>query len=140
MNRSSRHTISSGRLHRSSRSRHHDNRATRLPVAIESLESRQLLSAVTLDSTFGSGGSVLHDLGADSASAYGVHALAGGKFLVAGAIVNFGDSDFLLARFNADGSLDSSFGHGGMVTLDFGSTTDAAYSMAVQSDGRIILA
>ncbi len=51
-----------------------------------------------------------------------------------------------LARFNSDGTLDTSFGAGGVVVSPFGSdnglpqSSDAAYAMTVQADGKIIVA
>ena len=48
--------------------------------------------------------------------------------------------DFLVARFSADGSLDHSFGTGGRLTLDFGQGYDGCADIALQADGRIVLA
>ena len=48
-------------------------------------------------------------------------------------------SDFALARYNADGSLDTSFGIGGIVTTDFGGA-DAAVALAVQADRKLVAA
>jgi uncharacterized delta-60 repeat protein len=48
--------------------------------------------------------------------------------------------DFALARYTPDGSLDRSFGTGGEVTTDFGSTGDGAGSVAFDSEGRIVAA
>ena len=45
---------------------------------------------------------------------------AGGKIVVAGHTDVGGDLDFVLARFNEDGSLDDSFGEEGIATLDLG--------------------
>jgi len=51
-------------------------------------------------------------------------------------------SDFLVARFNADGSLDTTFGNAGLMTIDFdhGAGTDQADGIALQSDGSIVVA
>jgi uncharacterized delta-60 repeat protein len=48
--------------------------------------------------------------------------------------------DFALIRYNWDGSLDTSFGNEGIVTTDFGGSPDRAFDLAVQKNGRIILA
>src|SRR5215467_730525 len=40
----------------------------------------------------------------------------------------------------ADGSLDPSFGSGGKVTTDFSGRADFAHALAIQSDGKILLA
>lgn len=47
--------------------------------------------------------------------------------------------DFLAYRFNADGSLDNTFGTGGRVTVEISNKTDGAMSVALQSDGKIVL-
>ena len=50
------------------------------------------------------------------------------------------DPDFTLLRYNgADGSLDTTFGVGGKVTTDIGAY-DIAAGVAIQSDGKIVLA
>src|SRR5438105_1551151 len=108
-----------------------------LSCAIEPLESRSMLSAVTLDAAFGgpANGHVLTQFNGEPTSAFAV-ALSGGKILVAGSITfttpdetthtYTTNDDFVLARYNADGTLDTSFGNNGFITTDFGSTTDAA--------------
>src|SRR5439155_10672104 len=48
-------------------------------------------------------------------------------------------ADFALARYNADGSVDLTFGSGGRVVTDFGGD-DAAFALAVQPDGKIVVA
>ena len=57
-----------------------------------------------------------------------------GKIVVSG---NAG-GDMALARYNSDGSLDTSFDGDGKVTTDFGSNYDVAYDVAIQSDGKIV--
>jgi uncharacterized delta-60 repeat protein len=49
--------------------------------------------------------------------------------------------DFALARYSAaDGSLDTGFGDVGKVTTDFGSYEDVAQGVAIDANGRIVLA
>jgi uncharacterized delta-60 repeat protein len=48
-------------------------------------------------------------------------------------------SDFALARYNSDGSLDPTFGAGGKVTTDFAGLPDMANAVAVQGDGKIVV-
>ena len=52
------------------------------------------------------------------------------------------NNDFALARYNADGSLDTTFDADGKVTTDFvgGERDDAAMAVAVQADGKIVVA
>ena len=47
--------------------------------------------------------------------------------------------DFALARYNINGSLDSSFGTGGKVITPVGSDADYGNSVAIQSDGKIVV-
>src|SRR5262249_24846357 len=51
-----------------------------------------------------------------------------------------GGRDFALARYNSNGTLDTTFGTGGRVTLNFAGSTldDAAESIAIQPDGKIV--
>ena len=94
----------------------------------------------SLDATFGTGGKVITDFGGiDRARALALQ--PDGKIVVAGESAPFtGLSDFALARYNPDGSLDASFGTGGKVTTDFGGTADRADALALQPDGKIVLA
>ena len=48
--------------------------------------------------------------------------------------------DFALARYNSDGSLDTTFGTGGKVTTGFGSNDAIAISVVIQPDGKIVVA
>lgn len=60
-----------------------------------------------------------------------------------GRIVAAGDSgsDFALARYNPDGSPNASFNHDGKVKTElFGGSTDYAYGVAVQEDGKVVAA
>jgi hypothetical protein len=57
--------------------------------------------------------------------------------VLAGRAVISGDVRFAVARYNADGSLDSGYG---VVTTDFGTLNDRASAVAIQSDGKIIAA
>ena len=98
-----------------------------------------------LNPTFGEGGRVTTDL-RDSASAYGVAIQADGKVVVAGrsfacspVICGAGDTDFGLARYNPDGSLDTSFDGDGKAVTGFGDS-DIATAVAIQSDGKIVAA
>jgi len=63
-----------------------------------------------------------------------------GKIITVGLVDKGSNNDFGLARYNTDGSLDTSFGGTGKVTTDFGGSADSASSVAIQADGRIIVA
>ena len=95
-----------------------------------------------LDSSFGAGGKVLTTtFGATSgyaaqAEATAVALQSDGKIVAAG--FTYSD-DIAVARYNSDGSLDTSFGTGGKVVTNWGSLNDYAYAVAVQSDGKIVV-
>jgi len=88
----------------------------------------------SLDSSFGVGGKVTTDFGG-SGQALALAIQADGKLVVAGGA----GGDFALARYNPDGSLDSSFGVGGKITTDFGGFGQA-FALAIQADGKLVLA
>jgi uncharacterized delta-60 repeat protein len=100
------------------------------------LESRTLLDAGALDTAFGASGKVISNFqsGLDVRST-ALARQADGKLVVAGVT----DSVFAVARYNADGTLDTTFGTGGKVRTDFGSLPAAASGVAVQRDGTIIV-
>lgn len=100
---------------------------------LERLETRSYFSAGTLDL------SSLSQWTNRSTSACAV-AFAGGKTLVAGYLSTDHGDDFAVARFNADGAIDSTFGLGGWAIVDFGSTFDQAYAIAVDGSGRMVVA
>jgi len=74
------------------------------------------------------------------AQAYSLALQLDGKLVLAGQAFISGGNDFALARYNSNGTLDTSFGTGGKVTTNFTSPNDAAFSVAVQSDGKIVAA
>jgi hypothetical protein len=59
---------------------------------------------------------------------------------VAAGLVGLVGSNFALARYNSDGTLDPSFGTGGTVTTDFAGGDDSAHALAVQADGKLVAA
>lgn len=64
---------------------------------------------------------------------------ADGKFILALQPYNIvATADFVLARLNADGSPDASFGTGGIVSTDFINRSDFVNSVKIQADGKIV--
>lgn len=95
----------------------------------------------SLDPTFDGDGKVTTDFAAGSEGAEAVAIQADGKIVVAGsASFSGGVSDFALARYNADGSLDTGFEGDGKVVTDFSSGDDDARAVGIQSDGKIVAA
>ncbi len=92
----------------------------------------------TLDTTFGGTGIVTTDFGSlEQMDDFVIQ--ADGKIIMSGKVRNNDQGDFLLLRYNSDGSLDTSFGIGGKVVTDFGGSTDTAMGIAQQADGKVIL-
>jgi len=93
----------------------------------------------SLDSSFDSDGKVITVFGASNESANSIAIQGDGKIVVAGASNNGANNEFAVARYNTNGSLDSSFDSDGKVTTTIGSNAEA-YSVAIQSDGKIVVA
>jgi uncharacterized delta-60 repeat protein len=99
----------------------------------------------TLDATFGAGGHVTTDFFGKGAVANAVALQSQpdgtSKILAAGAAFRSSTTgDFAVVRYNANGTLDAAFGTGGKVTTDLGSNNEEVTSMAVQPDGKILVA
>ena len=94
----------------------------------------------TLDTSFGSSGEVTNNFGFPYALATSVALQADGKIVVAGMVGNGYSYDFAVARYDTDGTLDTTFGGTGEVTTDFGSWTAGAGGVAVEADGKIVVA
>jgi uncharacterized delta-60 repeat protein len=101
-----------------------------------------------LDSSFGTGGIVttpITTITTTDANAYAV-AIQDGKIVTAGLSYSYNSSFtvltsvFALARYNTDGSLDPTFGSGGVVTTAIGHTDDTAQAVVIQTDGKIVAA
>ena len=93
----------------------------------------------SLDTTFGDGGKQTTDFAGLDNQGNALALQPDGKIVVAGHACVFG-CDFALARYNADGSLDTTFGDGGKQTTDFGDSYDQGHAVAVQPDGKIVVA
>ena len=102
----------------------------------------RLLPDGSLDPTFGAGGKVTTDFPGLAAVASSVVIQPDGKILVAGgAFPEFTFlGDFELVRYDPDGSLDTTFGAGGIVTTSFPGQGSFASSLALQPDGKIVAA
>src|SRR5215218_2439185 len=103
-------------------------------IAVEYLESRTLLAAGALDPTFGSNGTAEFGFGGAMHSGARDAALqSDGKIVV---LTEGDDPDNArLARFTANGQLDTTFGSGGVVVLPF-----QLGAFAVRGDNKIVVA
>ena len=98
----------------------------------------------SLDTSFGGGdGWQVTDF-SNKDRGYDVKIQSNGKIVVAGVADYGGDTDDgrygLVARFNPDGSLDTSFSGDGKLLVDHGGTTDTYRTLEIQSNGKIIAA
>ncbi len=93
-----------------------------------------------LDAGFGMNGKLVTDFAGAQDFAHKVVVQPNGKIIVAGNSFNGSDYDFALARYNANGSLDTSFGSGGKVSTDFAATHEYGYDVSVDANGKIIVA
>jgi uncharacterized delta-60 repeat protein len=102
----------------------------------------RLNSDGTPDTSFGTAGRVSIDFNSSDDEGYSVAMGPGGKIIVVGTSYQaaVGYAVFALARLNSDGTLDTSFGALGKLTLNLGESTNDPDSVAVQPDGRIVLA
>ena len=95
----------------------------------------------SLDTSFdGDGITTTTIMGSVGAVVFSVALQADGKIVAAGYTTNGIQTDFALARFNPDGSLDAGFGDDGTLSTSIGSENDAAASVAIQADGKIVAA
>ncbi len=92
-----------------------------------------------LDITFDTDGLVTTAINAGQDYINSIAIQSDGKIVAAGAATVGGTKVFALARYNTDGSLDNTFGTGGIVTTAIGSF-DAASAVAIQPDGKIVAA
>lgn len=89
----------------------------------------------SLDTTFGNGGQVVTNFGGVD-EAFAVALQTDGKIVAAGVT----GSDFALARYSSNGTLDATFGSSGTVTTDFAGSNDVVLGVAIRSDGKIVAA
>jgi uncharacterized delta-60 repeat protein len=120
------------------------------PPRIDGFTLLRYLPDGTLDSTFGNGGVLYTSIG-DRGGGIGnsVALQSDGRILVAGYASLYWvfpngntalQKDFALTRYNPDGSLDYTFGNGGIVTTEFGSKDEGAEAVTIQADGKILVA
>jgi uncharacterized delta-60 repeat protein len=114
--------------------------AVRNRFTLEQLESRETPAVIgTLDPSWGTAGKATVDFGNDD-SATAAALQPDGKLVVVGGSGLPGGSDFVIARYNPDGTLDGTFGGGsGKFVIDF-TGLDRANAVAIQPDGKIVIA
>lgn len=101
----------------------------------------------SVDMSYGNNGVVITSFNSAVSGIYSLALQGDGKIVAGGRnYTNNSHYDFALARYNPDGSLDTSFGANGLVITTFadihkyriGRTRDGIYSIALQADGKIV--
>jgi uncharacterized delta-60 repeat protein len=106
-----------------------------------SLNVAAAAAANTAPSFFAGDGSTVTPVGAHADSIRAIAIQSDGRTVVVGGVNNGGsNTDIFVARYNADGTLDASFGTGGIVVTAITGNADWAESVAIQADGKIVVA
>ena len=94
----------------------------------------------SLDTSFHFDGKVTTQVGAASSSGAAMAIQTNGRILVAGSADNGANVDFAIIRYNTNGSLDTSFDGDGIALTPIGADYDAASAIALQTNGKIVVA
>ncbi len=94
----------------------------------------------SLDTNFHPIGKVSTPVGASDDFGHAIVVQKDGKILVAGTASNGSNRDFALVRYNADGTRDTAFDGNGEVLTDFNGVDAIGYGVALQADGKILVA
>jgi len=102
----------------------------------------RLTSTGAPDGTFGTSGIVNTNLGLGDVTreAFDLAIQSDGKVVITGEVQVQGVFNVLVARFTTSGALDATFGTNGMTTTAFTTNGDAGNAIALQSDGKIVVA
>jgi len=93
-----------------------------------------------LDTSFNSpNGFIIHDIGSSDDYGQTLAIQPDGKILLGGHCDNGSNLDFCIARFNSNGTLDTTFGSSGKVIQTIDSSNDWGQSLVIQPDGKILL-
>ena len=100
----------------------------------------RLLPNGTYDTAFGINGISKYDIGLGNDNAAKIVLQPDGKAIIGGSANDGNDDNFCLIRINEDGSLDPTFGDGGVVITEISTGYDGIASMALQPDGKLVVA
>jgi uncharacterized delta-60 repeat protein len=93
-----------------------------------------------LDTSFGSDGKVITDFGGSEDGANDLAAQSDGKLVVVGQGGRLANLNFAIARYRPGGGLDKTFSGDGRQVLDFNGQEDVAYGVAIQGNGKLVVA
>lgn len=102
-----------------------------------------LAQAGSLDPTFGTGGIVTTpntNTGCPGNVNCSIAIQSDGKIVVAGEASSIDTGELAIARYNTNGSLDTTFGSHGIVTYSNSNGVAGAFGLAIQSNGKIVAA
>jgi uncharacterized delta-60 repeat protein len=121
-----------------------ENRSTNHKgIRFEPLETRRMFAGGALDASFSLDGKASAIFDGVQGNANDVAVQADGKTVVVGELFSGARTQFAVARFNLDGSLDTTFGPGGtgkVITNVGGKNFDQAKAVTIQPDGKILVA
>ncbi|MBV9211689.1 MAG: calcium-binding protein, partial [Acidobacteria bacterium] len=128
-----------------SNARHHQRRKTGVFSSIVALAlllgvSSAAFAIGNLDRTFGTDGKAITPIGTSADRGYALALQPDGKIVLAGATFSGASFHTAIARYKTDGTLDETFGTGGKVVVNISATNDVANDVAIQSDGKILVA
>jgi len=101
-------------------------------------------SAGVLDTTFGTAGWTIVNFGYPTIEAFAAAEQSDGKIVVTGELDDGGQNTansehFYVARFTANGQVDTKFGKKGITVIDFGADSQSL-DVAIAADGKIVIA
>lgn len=98
------------------------------------------LAGTQLDATFGQNGFIVKDFGSGEDEIFAIAPQTDGKILVVGQYDNGAVENLAVARYLPTGELDEAFSDDGIFTHSMGSGNTRARGLALQSDGKIVVA
>ncbi len=116
-----------------------DGRVVGVGSAVNDLVVARYTAAGGPDPSFGGDGLVSLNFG-ESTRGRAVRVQPDGRIVVAGYQTTFPSTTVMVVRFMPDGSLDDTFGTGGLVTVDVGGAASEAHDLELLADGRILAA
>lgn len=93
----------------------------------------------SIDTSFDLDGKIFTAIGKGPAYGRSLAIQYDGKLIVAGYSKIENSFDFILVRYNTNGSIDDSFGVNGKITTSFGDENDFGNDISIMKDGRIVV-